>query len=53
MSDEEVLVYAKALEEPQMQEVYALMNAVQFEIMANRFEEVAQRLGTMQPSQDL
>jgi len=26
---------------------------VQFEIMANRFEEVAQRLGTMQPSQDL
>ena len=52
-SDEEVLVYAKALEDPQMQEVYALMNAVQFEIMANRFEEVAQRLGTMQPSQDL
>ena len=52
-SDEEVLAYAKALEDPQMQKVYALMNAVQFEIMANRYEQVAQRLGNMQPSQDL
>ena len=36
-----------------MQEVYALMNAVQFEIMANRYEVVAQRLAGMQPSQEL
>lgn len=52
-SDAEVLEYAQALEHPKMQEVYALMNAVQYEIMANRFEAVAQRLGGMQPSQDL
>ncbi len=52
-SDDEVLEYAQALEHPMMQEVYALMNAVQYEIMANRFEAVAQRLGGMQPSQDL
>lgn len=52
-SDEEVAAYADALAEPPMQEVYALMNAVQYEIMANRFEEVAARLSTMQPSQDL
>lgn len=52
-SDEEVMRYAKSLEDPQMQKVYALMNAVQFEIMANRFEAVAQRLAGMQPSQDL
>ena len=52
-SDDEVAAYADALEEPVMQEVYALMNAVQFEIMANRFEAVADRLADMQPSQDL
>jgi hypothetical protein len=52
-SDDEVLAYAQALEHPKMQEVYALMNAVQYEIMANRFEAVAQRLAGMQPSQDL
>jgi hypothetical protein len=52
-SDEEVAAYAEALEHPQMQEVYTLMNAVQYEIMANRFEEVAGRLSQMQPSQEL
>jgi len=52
-SDDEVAAYADALSTPKMQEVYALMNAVQYEIMANRFVEVARRLSDMQPSQDL
>ena len=52
-SDEEMIDYAEALENPKMQDVYALMNAVQFEIMANRYEAVARRLASMQPSQDL
>jgi len=52
-SDAEVEAYAEALEHPKMQEVYTLMNAVQYEIRANRFEAVALRLGGMQPSQDL
>ncbi len=52
-SDQEVATYADALSDPKMQKVYALMNAVQYEIMANRFEEVASRLSGMQPSQDL
>lgn len=52
-SDDEVAAYSDALSDPKMQQVYALMNAVQFEIQANRFEEVAQRLSAMQPSQDL
>ncbi|GAA6175392.1 DUF2059 domain-containing protein [Sulfitobacter pacificus] len=52
-SDDEVAEYAQALSEPKMQKVYALMNAVQYEIQANRFEEVAARLSAMQPSQDL
>lgn len=52
-SDDEVAAYADALAHPKMQKVYALMNAVQYEIMANRFERVAERLSAMQPSQDL
>ena len=52
-SDDEMTTYAAALENPKMQEVYALMNAVQYEIMANRYEAVAERLSGMQPSQDL
>ncbi|WP_407493315.1 DUF2059 domain-containing protein [Pseudooceanicola sp. MF1-13] len=50
---EEIETYAEALEQPLMQEVYELMNAVQFEIMANRFEEVATRLAEMGPGQEL
>lgn len=52
-SNDEVRRYAEALEAPKMREVYALMNAVQYEIMANRFEAVAARLAAMQPSTDL
>jgi len=52
-TDAELVEYAQALEHPTMQEVYALMNAVQFEIMANRFEAVAARLSAMQPSEEL
>ncbi|OAN71490.1 hypothetical protein A8B82_04165 [Sulfitobacter sp. EhC04] len=52
-SDGEVEAYAEALEDARMQKVYALMNAVQYEIMANRFEAVAARLPDMQPSTDL
>jgi hypothetical protein len=52
-SDDEMTNYAAALEHADMREVYELMNAVQYEIMANRFEAVAERLRLMQPSQDL
>lgn len=52
-SNDEVSAYTEALSHPKMQDVYSLMNAVQFEIQANRFEEVAARLSGMQPSQDL
>jgi len=52
-SDDELVNYAEALEDPMMKKVYELMNAVQYEIMANRFEAVADRLRVMQPSQDL
>ena len=52
-SDAEVLEYAKALEDPDMRKVYDLMNAVQYEIMANRYEALAARMRNLQPSQEL
>ena len=52
-SDAEVLEYAEALENPRMREVYNLMNAVQYEIMANRFEALAIAMQRLQPSQEL
>lgn len=51
--DIEVLDYAKALEHPSMQEVYDLMNAVQYEIMANRFEALALAMANLRPSEEL
>lgn len=52
-SDEDITAYTNALEEPLMQEVYELLNAVQFEVMANRFEELARRMADLQPGQDI
>jgi hypothetical protein len=52
-SDADVAAYAEALEDPKMMQVYELMNAVQYEIMANRFEQLAVGMATLQPSQDL
>ncbi|WP_084658912.1 DUF2059 domain-containing protein [Pseudooceanicola batsensis] len=52
-SNADLEAYTEALEHPLMQEVYELMNAVQYEIMADRFEEVASRLGELNPGQEL
>lgn len=52
-SDADVADYAAALEHPDMRTVYELMNAVQSEIMANRFEELARRMADIGPSEEL
>jgi len=36
-----------------MQRVYELMNAVQYEVMANRFEALATRMSGLQPGEEL
>ena len=36
-----------------MQEVYELLNAVQYEIMANRFEVLAAKMANLHPGQDI
>lgn len=51
--DSDLAAYAEALEAARMQQVYELMNAIQFEIMANRFEALALRMADMGPGQAL
>lgn len=53
LSTEELLIYAEALEDPVMSRVYELMNAVQYEIMANRFEVLAVRMGELVQGENL
>jgi len=50
---EELKAYASALEHPKMQLVYELMSAVQYEIMASRFETLAARMAEMHPGEEL
>lgn len=52
-SDDEVEAYTKALEHDDMKTVYNLMNAVQYEVMADRYEALAARMTNLQPSEDL
>lgn len=52
-SDADVDAYVDALEQPLMQEVYELLNAVQYEIMAMRFEILAARMAELRPAQDI
>lgn len=52
-SDQELLDYVVALEHPIMQTVYDLLNAVQYEITANRFELLASRLSELAVGQDI
>lgn len=46
-SKEDLLIYADALEHPHMQQVYRLLNSVQYEIQASRFELLAYRLAEL------
>lgn len=52
-SNDEILQYVEALEDPLMQSVYELLNAVQHEITANRYEELAYRMQELGSGQDL
>jgi hypothetical protein len=52
-SDADRKLYVEALETPLMQRVYELLNAVQFEITANRFEELAFRMKELGQGEDI
>lgn len=49
LTDEELIDYLSALQDPQMKQVYEILNAVQYEIMADRYEKLAGRLAGLQP----
>ncbi|SLN18096.1 hypothetical protein ROG8370_00562 [Roseovarius gaetbuli] len=53
LSTDDLRAYVDALEHPLMARVYELMNAVQYEIMAGRFEVLAARMADMHPGQEL
>ncbi|MCH2078697.1 MAG: DUF2059 domain-containing protein [Rhodobacteraceae bacterium] len=52
-SDQDMSDYLDALREPLMQKVYELMNAVQFQLQVQRFEELAARMVDLYPEQDI
>ena len=52
-SDAEIETYTEALEDERMSRVYELMNAIQWEVMANRFEVLAGRMAGMSRGEEL
>ena len=52
-SNTEIEAYAEALEHQKMSKVYDLMNAIQWEIMANQFEALAVKMAGMSPGEEL
>lgn len=52
-SDADIQAYAEALEHPRMRRVYELLNAVQHEITASRFEVLAARMADLHPVEEL
>jgi len=52
-TDSEIEIYRDALAMPQMMEVYELMNAIHFTIMADRFERMALEMVNLTPTQEL
>ncbi|MEL6994810.1 MAG: DUF2059 domain-containing protein [Pseudomonadota bacterium] len=51
--EDDLQAYLEALEHPDMQQVYELMNAVQYEVMANRFELLGARMAELHPGEEL
>lgn len=50
---DEVIEYTEALEDPRMRQVYEILNAIQFEVMAARYEQLAAALAGLAPQQDI
>ena len=53
LTDEELIDYLAALQDPKMGQVYEILNAVQYQIMAERYETLDSRLADLQPEQEL
>lgn len=53
ISTPDLEAYLEALREPQMQQVYEILNATQFQVMIERYEALGARLSELAPQQDL
>ncbi|MEJ2036650.1 MAG: DUF2059 domain-containing protein [Maritimibacter sp.] len=53
MTDEDVAAYRATLEDERMGHVYEILNGIQYEVMAERYEELAAGLTDLSPLQDL
>ncbi len=53
LSDEDLAEYVNALQDPKMRQVYEILNAIQFEVMAERYERLAAALAGLAPQQDI
>ena len=53
MSDADIRAYRSALEEPEMMQVYEALNAIQYQVMAERYEVLAGELAGLTPQMDL
>ena len=49
ISDADVAAYRAALEAPEMRQVYEILNAIQYEVMAERYEALATELAKLAP----
>ena len=52
-SDADVAAYVNALKAPEMQLIYQLLSATQFEMQVTRYEDLARQLAAIFPGQDL
>ncbi len=52
-SNDEIAEYLRALQDPKMKQVYEILNAIQFEIMADRYEKLAAALAGLQRQTEL
>ncbi len=52
-SDDDVRAYRAALEDPAMRQVYEILNAVQFQVMAERYEVLAAELAKLAPQEEI
>ncbi|GGD30602.1 hypothetical protein [Sinisalibacter lacisalsi] len=53
MSDADIEAYRAALEDPAMMQVYEILNAIQFQVMAERYEALAEALAGLTPEQEI
>jgi len=53
LSNEDVAEYVRELKTPEMQQIYDVLNAVQYEIMIEKYEELGSRMGELKPETDL